>query len=322
VKLALFLPAIADRKWKLARQIGINYAVTKAAPELTGAAPPYDLDSLAAIQARFAEAGLTLHALEGDEFDMGRIKLGLPGRDEDIERYRQMLRNMGRLGIPVLCLNFMAQIGWFRTSTTAPGRGGALTSAFDYDALKDAPLTPAGVVPEVRVWENFAYFIRAVAPAAQEAGVRMALHPDDPPISPLRGISRILTSAAAYERALGLADSPAVGIAFCQANFRAMGEDVPALVRRWAKRIFFVHFRDIRGDARRFEETFHDEGPTDMPAMLKLYHEVGFAGLIRPDHAPTMEGEENLTPGYEIMGRMFAIGYMKGIMHTLKIPLE
>jgi mannonate dehydratase len=132
-----------------------------------------------------------------------------------------------------------------------------------------------------------------VIPVAETAGVKMALHPDDPPISPLRGIGRILTSAKNYRRVLAMVPSPVNGITFCQANFKAMGEDLEALAREWCrqKKIFFIHFRDIRGTREHFVETFHDNGPTDMARMLQVYSENGFAGPIRPDHAPTLEGE-------------------------------
>jgi mannonate dehydratase len=119
-----------------------------------------------------------------------------------------------------------------------------------------------------------------------------------------------------------IAPSPNHGIAFCQATFRAMGEDVEAVAREFGPKIFFVHLRDIEGTATRFRETFHDNGPTDMPAMLKLYHEIGFTGPIRPDHTPSLAGEGDGTPGYEMLGRLFAVGYMKGIMETLGIPIE
>ena len=159
-------------------------------------------------------------------------------------------------------------------------------------------------------------------PVAAEHKVQMALHPDDPPISPLRGIGRILTSAANYRRVLNIVPSPVNGITFCQANFKLMGEDIHALAREWCtqKKIFFGHFRDIEGTREHFVETFHDNGPTDMPGMLKVYHESGFSGPIRPDHAPTLEGESNESPGYAFLGKLFAIGYMKGIMDGLNIP--
>jgi mannonate dehydratase len=112
------------------------------------------------------------------------------------------------------------------------------------------------------------------------------------------------------------------GITFCQANFKAMGENIEALAREWCrqKKIFFVHFRDIDGTRERFVETFHDNGPTDMARMLRIYHESGFNGPMRPDHAPTMEGEENNTPGYAIQGRLMAIAYIKGILDGQRIP--
>ena len=139
MKLGLMLPVKPDIRWVLARQVGVEYAITKAAPELSGQLPPWDFESLHSVKTRFAEQGFQLWALEGDEFDMSRIKLGLPGRDEDIEHYCMMLRNMGRLEIPLLCLNFMAGVGWYRTRVDLPERGGALTSEFDRAAMPPEP---------------------------------------------------------------------------------------------------------------------------------------------------------------------------------------
>lgn len=322
MKLGLLLPAVPDHKWTLGRQAGVNFAVTKAAPELTGMLPPWDYESLRTTQARFREAGYTLYGLEGDQFDMSRIKLGLPGRDEDIEHYRQMLANMGRCGIGLLCYNFMAGVGWYRSDNARPGRGGALTSAF---CLRDTtPQAHPLQITEAALWENYEFFLKAVLPAAEQAGVKMALHPDDPPVSPLLGFSRILTSADAYRRVLSLSASPSHGIAFCQATFKAMGEDVLALIREFggAGRIHFVHLRDIEGTREDFIETFHDNGPTDLTACLKAYYDAGVDCLLRPDHAPTMEGEDNSNPGYGILGRLFAIGYFKGALDALGLPYK
>lgn len=318
MKLGMMLPAKPDIKWQLAAQIGVKFAITKAAPELTGQLPPWDFESLRQTRDRFAAAGFKLEALEGDEFDMSRIKLGLPGRDEDIEKYQSMLRNMGKLEIPLLCYNFMAGIGWYRTRTDLPERGGALTSGFDFTDLagkEDVPLQ----ITEDQLWANYEYFLRAVMPVAEESGVKMGLHPDDPPVSPLLGYSRILTSADAYRRVMSLSDSASHGITFCQATFRAMGEDVFRLLPEFAERIFFLHFRDITGTKTCFRETFHDNGPTDMAAFLAACRDAGIDGLIRPDHTPTMAGEDNANPGYEMQGNLFAVGYMKGLMDALKI---
>jgi mannonate dehydratase len=317
--LADFLPPRRDRSWDYALQAGVTHAIVRCHPRDTGLNPPHDLESLRTVQQNFAAAGLTILGLEGDEFDMQRIKLGLPGRDEDIALYHQMLRNLGALGIRLLCYNFMATIGWCRTDTHVATRGGAITNRFQLSALDPAPLAPDLCVTEEKLWANYEYFITRVLPVAEEAGVKLGLHPDDPPLSPLRGVGRIFTSADAFARALRLSDSPSHGLTYCQANFLAMGEDIAATARRFADRIVFVHFRDIAGTREDFSETFHDAGPTDMPAMLRLYHEIGFRGPIRVDHVPSLAGEENLPHGYAMLGRLFAVGYMKGILDTAHI---
>ena len=314
MKLGLMLPARQNIQWTLAAQLGVEAVVTKAAPELTGLPDPSDYQSLKTIRDNFKAAGLELYALEGDEFDMSRIKFGLPGRDEDIEKYQKMLTNMGRLGLKLLCYNFMAGVGWVRSRNDLKERGGALTSGFDItDIDNNVPLK----LSEEQLWDNYAYFIRAVMPAAEAAGVKMGLHPDDPPLSPLFGYSRILTSADAYRRAMALSDSPSHGITFCQATFRTMGEDVFKLIPEFGKRIFFLHFRDVTGSKTCFRETFHDNGPTDMVELLRTTLKHAPDCLIRPDHTPTMAGESNENFGYTMQGNLFATGYIKGILDAL-----
>ena len=314
MKLGLMLPARQNIQWTLASQLGVEAVVTKAAPELTGLPDPSDYQALKTIRDNFNAAGLELYALEGDEFDMSRIKLGLPGRDEDIEKYQKMLTNMGRLGLKLLCYNFMAGVGWFRSRNDLKERGGALTSGFDITEIdNNVPLK----LSEEQLWDNYAYFIRAVLPAAEAAGVKMGLHPDDPPLSPLFGFSRILTSADAYRRAMALSDSPSHGITFCQATFRTMGEDVFKLIPEFGKRIFFLHFRDVTGSKTCFRETFHDNGPTDMVELLRTTLKHAPDCLIRPDHTPTMAGESNENFGYTMQGNLFATGYIKGILDAL-----
>ncbi len=317
MKLAMMLSPEPGPSWKLAKQAGADYAVTNVS-RLTGDAP-LTRSTLAEVKERFAEAGLDLLVHESNPFPLDRVKLGLPGRDEDIERYCELLGMMGEVGIPIMCYNFMAVIGWHRTDTAIPTRGGALATGFDYDAIKDAPLTDAGVVEEERMWDNLAYFLERVLPVAEESGVGMALHPDDPPISPLRGIGRILTSPEAFDRVLDMCPSESNGVGFCQGTFATMGVDVPETIRHFGARgkIFFAHFRDVRGGPARFQETFHDVGQTDMLAAMRAYAEVGFDGPIRPDHAPTMEGEDNDRPGYAMTGRIFGLGYLKGLLEAV-----
>jgi mannonate dehydratase len=324
IKLAeLFSPGQAQR-FRLARQIGINHAIVSVNAELGKVARSQYVEVLTRIQAEFKAAGLTIAGVESHPVPAEKIKLGLPGRDAEIENYRAAIAALGQAGIPMLCYNFMAGLGWYRTRVDAPERGGALTSEFDNQVARQQGLTRWGEITEDKVWSNLEYFLKAVMPVAEKAGVKMALHPDDPPISPLRGIGRILTSASNYRRVLNITPSPVHGITFCQANFKAMGEDIEKLAREWCaqKKIFFVHFRDLEGGGEHFRETFHDNGSTDMARMLRTYHEAGFDGPMRPDHAPTLEGESNDKPGYAMGGKVLAIGYMKGIMDALNIPYE
>lgn len=330
MKFTMLLPPKRDeRKWTLARQIGIHHVITKAMPELSGKPAPYHFDALRQIQSEFAEAGFRLYGLEGDQFDMAPIKLGLPKRDECIDQYCRMLRNMGQLGIRLLCYNFMAGIGWFRTRIDIPERGGALVSEFKAEDARE--LVPEALrISEEQLWDNLFYFLDAVLPVAEEYGIEMALHPDDPPVSPLKGIGRILTSAAAFDRILERYPSPSNGITFCQATFKTMGEDLETIAALWLenKRVFFLHLRDIEGHKFHFRETFHDNGPTPMGDLLKFYHRLGFDGPLRPDHAPLMYGETpgtfsgGISAGYEITGKIFAIGYLKGICQAAGIPIE
>lgn len=319
MKLCLFLPPKPDEKWALARQMGVRYVIAKLAPELTGALPPWDFDSLAMHHARFREAGLELVGLEGDPFDVQAIKLGLPGRDEAIEKYCQMLRNLGRVGIRLLCYNFMAGIGWYRTDASVAERGGALVSGFDRATAEALPRSEYGEVSAERIWENYAYFIQRVMPVAEAAGVVMGLHPDDPPVSPLRGIGRVFINADGVRRALALSNSPSHRLTFCFGTYRTMGEDTVALVREWKDRIAFVHLRDIQGTPEHFQETMPDEGPMGFAAMLRLCQEVGFQGWVRPDHVPTLTGEGNRNPGYETKGLLFSTGYIKGLFDALNL---
>jgi len=311
MKLCVYLPFEPDRRWKLARQAGVECAVVKLAPDLTGRAPPSRIDVLAEAKRRFNDAGFELFGLEGDPFDMSRIKLGLDGRDKDIATYQTMLCNMGELGIPFLCYNFMVGVGWFRNRTVKE-RGGALACAFVLDQFQKNE-DQNSIINSEAVWENYRYFIERVMPVAEQSGVQMGLHPDDPPLPSLKGYGRIFYSADGIRRALTLSSSPSHGLTFCQANFFAMGEDAPALIREWKNRIGFIHFRDIRGNAENFVETFHDNGPHDMAEMIRLYREIGFDGAIRTDHAPSMEGEGEAT-GYEMLGHLFALGYLKGLL--------
>ncbi|WP_395517736.1 mannonate dehydratase [Pseudorhizobium flavum] len=325
MQICMMIPPVPDRRWALARQMGVEAAIAKLAPELTNQSPPWDAESLHTSVGRYAEAGFKIVGLEGDQFDMSRIKLGLPGRDEDIELYAKMIRNMGREGISLLCLNFMAGIGWHRTRTDVLGRGGARVSSFDRTQPQE--LTSLGVIPSEDIWRNFEYFIRRVAPVAEDSGVRLGLHPDDPPVPELHGIGRVLNTIEALEKAVDIAASPSVGVTFCQGTIATMGEDVLAAARRFGReRIFFVHVRDVRASSGSFVETFPDEGQTPMAELFQVYSELGLECPIRPDHAPAMDGDgvtgdkvNGINVGYEAIGMVHSLGFLQGLMLATKL---
>jgi mannonate dehydratase len=314
IEIAEVLRSEPNALWRLVKQAGVRHVVGGLARQDGRGEQPWDYMPLLRMKQRFEDAGFELAVIE-DSPPMQKIRLGLPGRDEEIEWFNTMLRNMGALGIPVVCYNFMAVLGWLRTSVAAPGRGEALVTGYDHVTMRNAPLTEAGIVPDERLWENCRYFLERVVPVAEEAKVKLALHPDDPPLSPIRGIGRIMRSLEAFQRVIDMVPSESNGITFCQGNFTLMTDDLPAAIRLFGRqnRIFFVHFRDVRGTPERFVETFHDEGQTDMLACMRAYREIGFEGVLRPDHVPTMEGDSNDHPGYSHIGRLFAIGYIKGL---------
>ncbi|MDX2267872.1 MAG: mannonate dehydratase [Bryobacter sp.] len=313
-----------NERWKIAKQLGLNHAIVGVSGVLAKVRREQYAEELIRLHSRFRAAGLQIAGVESHPVNAEKIKLGVEGRDEEIENYKWAIRALKRAGIPMVCYNFMAGLGWYRTNVAVAERGGALTSEFDASVAAQQGLTQWGEISEEKMWANMEYFQKAVIPVADKEGIEMALHPDDPPISPLRGIARILTSARNYERVMEMVPSKINGVTYCQANFLAMGEDIYALAKRWCdrKKIFFVHFRDIEGKGGKFRETFHDNGPTDMAKMLKIYSESGFAGPMRPDHAPTMAGEENNRPGYAMDGKIFAFGYMKGILDAYGYPYE
>ena len=302
--------------WPLMRQAGVVDAVGTLAGGSGGEAP-WDYLPMARTKDLYERNGFDLGVIEWrPPFNLA--KRGLPGRDEEIDTICTMLRNMGRLGIPVWCYEWMTDRNWVRTSTAIPSRGGSRVTGFDRSVFEAGPPPPLGGIAEERLWENLEYFLARVLPVAEEAGVRIAMHPDDPPLSPLGGIGRIMSSVAGFQRLLAISDSPMNGITFCQGNFRLMTEDLPATIRELGAtgKIFFVHFRDVEGTVEKFVETWHDAGPTDMLACVEAYRDIGFDGLMRSDHVPTLHGESAAPAGYGVLGRLFAVGYMKGLIEA------
>lgn len=310
---ALILPPSPDKRWTLAKQLDVSCGVVR----FWDVDDWWEYDTLLRVRNRFADNDIPLQVVE-DRPPMTQTVLGEDGRDEEIETVKQLLRNMGRLGIETYCWVWTEiPMGVLRTSDSIPGRGDSLLTGYDHELSERGDKHPAAGITEAELWENLQYFLDEVVPVAEEAGVKMALHPDDPPISPVRGVPRIATSVEDYERILDLHDSSNHGVTFCQGNFAAMETDVPTAIERLGDRIHFVHFRDVEGTPESFVETWQDDGPTDMRKAIETYRDIGFDGPIRPDHVPKMVGEEDregVHAGYTDMGRLFAIGYIRGLL--------
>ena len=315
MQLATVLTPQSDENLRLAAQCGVSDIVTRW--------PPSGPAGLAADQQRFAAFGLRLSVVEG-YLPIENIKIG---RDDgtEVEALKALIRSMGRLRIPILCYNFMAGTDWVRTRLNAPERGGAKVTAFDLQAAERAVLlgheaaddsAAAITISADELWASLTKLLHEIVPVAEESNVVLAMHPDDPPLAEFRGKARIMNSVEGFERLVGLVPSPSNAVCFCQGTFAEMGVDIPATIRHFGKHIAYVHFRDVQGTAESFTETFHDNGPTDMVAAMKAYREIGFGGPVRPDHVPQLEGEDDGEPGYTTKGRLFAWGYMRGLLQA------
>ena len=303
-----------DATWDFALQSGVRHGVIRL-PEN----PEFDLTDKThwqQVHKNFTDFGITSVIVEPmPNCVHDHIKAGDEKRDESIEKVIKMLPIMDSLDIRTICFNWMAHIGWLRTRSDYPERGGAKVTAFSM-----ADFTPVEAkITAAQLWENYKYFLEAVTPEAERWGIRLALHPDDPPVPRLGDVERIMISGENIRKAVyDIYPSPNLGITMCQANFYIMGEDLEQYIREMAEKIFFVHFRNTVKTENGFRETFHDNGALPMAELLKLYYACGVDVPIRVDHVPTMAGEVSTLPGYDAMGRLFAIGYLKGIMEAVE----
>ena len=313
-----YLLSTPDIQWETARQLGVSHATVRL-PETED----FDYTSPVhwrTVYERFLRYGLKPTVIEPLPNALHEhIKAGDSKRDESIEKFIRMLPILESLDIRTVCTNFMALIGWYRTSTAYPERGGALVTAFD---MEDFSEKEGAAISQQQLWDNLEYFLRAVMPEAEKHGIRIALHPDDPPVPQLGKVSRILVSRENIIKALNLVPSPNLGVTLCQGSYLAMGENIYDTIECFLKmdKVFFIHFRDVAGKGEHFHETFHDNGPTDMARTLEIYRRYGYHGPIRVDHVPTMAGDKEGKAGYQTTGRLFAIGYLKGMLDALGYP--
>ena len=314
---------LTDEILAFGRQIGAtDYA--GGPPDISRERGCYGFQELMIARNRVEDAGLKWAVTGIPEEWTHKIKLGLPGRDEQVTSWCRSIENLGRAGVPVICYFFslrssMGNYG-LRTSRSTPGRGGARVTSFDHDQIRaatqdfwDPPVDRSLVVADRQVWDNIAWFLERVVPVAEDAGVKLALHPDDPPVSPIGGVARVFRDHAALKRVVDMVPSAANGITFCVGTIGAMPGDVLAALRYFGTRnkIHYLHFRNVTGTVPAFAETFVDEGYVDMVQAMRICREAGFDGPMVYDHVPEMAASPDQWPA-----QAFALGYMRAAMQA------
>jgi len=281
------------------KQLGAQYVSVGSTPDLRTA------EGFMQIKKRYADAGITVWNIGNTSVhNMPEVTLNLPGRDQKIEEYKQYLRNLGKAGIYYTTYAHMGNGIW--TSGRADVRG---TSAREFDmASKDKvgnwdgkkftePLSHGREFTKDEIWANYTYFIKQVVPVAEEAGVRIGIHPDDPPVPVLAGVPRcIFGNFEGYKRAMEIANSPNVGICLCcgtwlEGGKKLTGKDPEEMIRFFgANKVWKIHFRNVSAPLPHFVETFMDNGYYDMYKIMKALRDVNYDGIVILDHSPTMVG--------------------------------
>ena len=331
--------ALTEDKMSFAAALGVK-GLQLNTPSLPGDTH-WEYKDLRSLVETAAAQGLEIEAIENVPTHFyHKALLGLPGRDEQIEHYQTTLRNMARAGIPILGLHFMPNSVW-RTERMAPARGGAGATQFDMavvDAMENADdlrqFLPSGlgrletmpvfgrnepVVDAERMFDNYRYFINAVLPVAEEEGMKIALHPDDPPVAMLGGVARIFRQPEDFKRAWALnPDSPAWGLNLCLGCCSEMvggAVNVREMIEFFGPkgRIHYAHFRDVQGTVPNFTECFIGEGNFDPAEVMWLLKTNGFKGFLLDDHVPHMIGDSD----WNHRGRAHAIGYMQGLLRMM-----
>ena len=296
-------------------------------------------EAIAARRQQIEDAGLTWSVVESIPVHED-IKLGRPARDALIEQYGRSIEHVGAQGIGVVCYNFMPVFDWMRTDLDYALPDGSTALAYDHDAhdaidLSEGPGDrPAWVtydadeladlraayrgVDDAALWDHLGYFLERVVPIAEAAGVKLAIHPDDPPW-PIFGLPRIITSGDALDRVTRLVESPANGVTLCTGSLGADPScDLPAIARRLGPKVHFAHLRNvaITGE-KQFHESPHPQGRVDLAQVLRALHESGFDGPVRPDHGRMIWGETG-RPGYGLYDRALGATYLMGIWNALR----
>jgi mannonate dehydratase len=306
---------LTDEQLLFVKQCGCDDVLLNT-PRLPGE-ERWEYEDLLALRQRAESGGLRLVALENVPVRFyDRIMLGQDGRDRQLENMQETVRNMGRAGIPILGYHWRPTGVW-PTTGDAGVRGGAAATAFDLTDAFDAPLTHGREYTEEELWDTYHWYLERMLPVCEEAGVRMALHPDDPPVHSLGGIPRLFRNFEGFARAMEAHPSPMHGLDFCNGCWSEMrgGEGVLEAIRYFGERgrIFYVHLRDVVGTADRFTEVFLGDGNVDPLQVVRTLKEVGFRGFIIDDHVPRMVNDTDWCH----RGRAWSTGYLQALVHAV-----
>lgn len=322
------LSDVSPRKLAWVAQLGVEHVVLAGLNEtgIENSDSTFDVAAIREVQARCREFGISLDVMtlgmEARFIAQARfpgIVLGLPSRDAEIELVKRRIRAAGEAGVPCLKYNFTL-LGVPRTGRTV-GRGGARYSHFDIAEWTDHSPTEAGVVTPDMVWDRMTYFLDRVIPVAEEAGVKLACHPHDPAVprdKGLRGIHRVLGSVEGLKKFMSLAPSKYHGLNFCQGTVAEMCVDpateVLDAIRYFGsqKKIFMVHFRNIKGGFLSFDEVYPDNGDVDFYKAAQVYKEVGYDGMLCPDHVPQSDADPDGERQFS-----FCLGYTKALIQVV-----
>jgi len=305
-----------DEDLQFAQQLGVAYV------NIPTGGRKATLENFIRLKKKVEAAGLKVWNIgNSNVHNMQEVTLNLPGRDKKIEEYKTFLRNLAKAGIFYTTYAHMGNGIWSSARETT--RGGASARAFDMEKKPigrwggkefKGPLTHGRKYTNEELWENYTYFIKQVVPVAEELGMRIGIHPDDPPVPELGGVPRcIFGNFDGYMRALEIANSPNIGVCLCAGTWmeggQQMGKDVFEAARAFAKmdKLWKIHFRNVSGSIPRFVETFVDNGYTDMLKLMKTLYEVDFRGAVIADHVPTMVDGPRV-------GWAYSIGYIKALL--------
>lgn len=335
VALAMFAPPEPERL-RFAKQIGVDDIIlwgnTFRCPPEPGSEKASDFelsfDELLELRSRIEDAGLRFFGIENfPQHFYDKIFWGLPGKEKQLEHYQNSIRNMARAGIYNLGYNWIPY-GVKRTSYTHPIRGGALGTAYRHKDMEQAPLYFGREYTEEEMWENYRYFIQGILPVAEEYGVTVSCHPNDPPVEKIGGVPHLFRDLAGYEKAFSYYPSENHKVTACLGNLEEMGGDLLEKLRWLGQRdkLHYIHFQSVSGSIPEFHEEFIDTGDHDPYEIVKTLLDVDFHGVMIPGHVPQIEGDmewrtaesNKYTAYHHPMGgyraRAYTVGYMRGLL--------